>query len=140
MSRSAEDAVAIIEAPVSPFSDQPLQSRSGQRQPDQSHPNVAGIYDFGETPDGIIYLAMEFVDGPPLTKIIERARRAAAARAADIVRQAADALAVAHDMGIVHRDLKPDNIMIARERDGGDLVKVVDFGIAKAAGERRTRR
>jgi serine/threonine-protein kinase len=54
-------------------------------------------------------------------------------RAAEITRQAADALTVAHEMGIVHRDLKPDNIMIAKNRDGSDCVKVVDFGIAKAA-------
>lgn len=99
-----------------------------------SHPNVAAIYDFGETPEGVIYLAMEFVDGQPLTKIIEQTGSLPALRAAEIIRQSGDALAVAHDMGIVHRDLKPDNIMIARTRDGGDLVKVVDFGIAKAAG------
>ena len=99
-----------------------------------AHPNVAAVYDFGETPDGIIYLAMEFVDGPPLTKIIEQQGALQPKRAAEIVRQTAEALAVAHDMGIVHRDLKPDNIMIAKTRDGGDLVKVVDFGIAKAAG------
>jgi len=99
-----------------------------------AHPNVAAVYDFGETPDGIIYLAMEFVDGPPLTKVIEQQGALQPKRAAEIVRQTAEALAVAHDMGIVHRDLKPDNIMIARTRDGGDLVKVVDFGIAKAAG------
>jgi serine/threonine-protein kinase len=97
-----------------------------------SHPNVAAVYDFGETSDGLIFLAMEFVDGPPLTKVIEQAGALPAKRAAEIVRQTADALAVAHDLGIVHRDLKPDNIMIAKTRDGGDLVKVVDFGIAKA--------
>jgi serine/threonine-protein kinase len=97
-----------------------------------SHPNVAAVYDFGETSDGLIFLAMEFVDGPPLTKMIEQAGALSAKRAAEIVRQTADALAVAHDLGIVHRDLKPDNIMIAKTRDGGDLVKVVDFGIAKA--------
>jgi eukaryotic-like serine/threonine-protein kinase len=97
-----------------------------------SHPNVAAVYDFGETPDGLIFLAMEFVDGPPLTKVIEQAGALPAKRAAEIVRQTGDALAVAHDLGIVHRDLKPDNIMIAKTRDGGDLVKVVDFGIAKA--------
>jgi serine/threonine-protein kinase len=77
---------------------------------------------------------MEFVDGPPLTSIIEQQGALPPKRAAEIVRQTAEALAVAHDMGIVHRDLKPDNIMVARTRDGGDLVKVVDFGIAKAAG------
>jgi serine/threonine-protein kinase len=98
-----------------------------------NHPNVAAIYDFGETADGIIYLAMEVVDGPPLTKLLEETGPLPPSRAASIVRQTADALAVAHDMGIVHRDLKPDNIMVARNRDGTDLVKVVDFGIAKAA-------
>ncbi|HEX3868164.1 MAG TPA: protein kinase [Gemmatimonadaceae bacterium] len=99
-----------------------------------AHPNVAAVYDFGETTDGIIYLAMEFVEGPPLTSVIAQQGALAPKRAAEIVRQSSEALAVAHDMGIVHRDLKPDNIMIAKTRDGGDLVKVVDFGIAKAAG------
>lgn len=98
-----------------------------------NHPNVAAVYDFGETGEGLIYLAMEFVEGPPLTKLIEQQGALPPLRAADIARQAADALTVAHDMGIVHRDLKPDNIMVARNRDGSDLVKVVDFGIAKAA-------
>ena len=99
-----------------------------------SHANVAAVYDFGETPEGVIYLAMEFVDGPPLTKIVEETGGLAPQRAVEITRQTAQALAVAHDMGIVHRDLKPDNIMIAKTRDGDDLVKVVDFGIAKASG------
>ncbi|MFL5582801.1 MAG: protein kinase domain-containing protein [Gemmatimonadaceae bacterium] len=98
-----------------------------------SHQNVAAIYDFGETSDGLIYLAMEFVEGQPLTNLIETAGPLPARRAAEITRQAAEALGVAHDMGIVHRDLKPDNIMIARNRDGSDCVKVVDFGIAKVA-------
>ena len=98
-----------------------------------NHPNVAAIYDFGETKEGLIYLALEFVEGPALTKVIEDAGALPPLRAADITRQAAGALAVAHDMGIVHRDLKPDNIMIAKNRDGSDCVKVVDFGIAKAA-------
>ena len=99
-----------------------------------NHPNVAGIYDFGETSDGLIYLAMEFVEGESLTSLVEKNGALAPIRAANIAKQAADGLAVAHDMGIVHRDLKPDNIMIAKNRDGSDCVKVVDFGIAKAAG------
>ena len=98
-----------------------------------NHPNVCAVYDFGETSDGVIYLAMEYIEGPSLTKVIEDLGALPALRAADITRQAAEALAVAHDMGIVHRDLKPDNIMITRSRDGSDVVKVVDFGIAKAA-------
>jgi serine/threonine-protein kinase len=96
------------------------------------HPNVAAIYDFGETEDGLIYLAMEFIDGEPLRKVIERQGALPAVQAADITRQVADALDAAHEMGIVHRDLKPDNIMIARGRTGEDVAKVVDFGIAKA--------
>jgi hypothetical protein len=98
-----------------------------------NHPNVCAIYDFGETPEGLIYLAMEFIEGESLTSLIEKNGTLAAPRAASIIHQAADALSLAHDYGIVHRDLKPDNIMISRNRDGSDLVKVVDFGIAKAS-------
>jgi serine/threonine-protein kinase len=98
-----------------------------------NHPNVAGIYDFGETPEGLVYLAMEFVEGEPLTDIIKALGHLPPMRVSEIARQAAEGLGVAHDMGIVHRDLKPDNIMIGKGRGGADLVKVVDFGIAKAA-------
>ena len=98
-----------------------------------SHQHVAQVYDFGETADGLIYLAMEYVEGEPLTDILKRDGALPPERAGEIVRQAGEGLAVAHDMGIVHRDLKPDNIMLAKFRDGSDCVKVVDFGIAKAA-------
>ena len=98
-----------------------------------SHPNICGIYDFGETSEGLIYLAMEFIEGSSLTSLIEKGGSLPAPRAASIVHQTADALQVAHDAGIVHRDLKPDNIMVAKNRDGSDQVKVVDFGIAKAS-------
>ncbi len=97
-----------------------------------NHPNICAIYDFGETPDGLIYLAMEFIEGTSLTSLVEKNGALPPARAASIIHQSADALQVAHDAGIVHRDLKPDNIMIAKNRDGTDLAKVVDFGIAKA--------
>ncbi len=100
-----------------------------------NHPNVAAVYDFGETEDGLIFLAMEFIEGPALTKVIEDAGSLPPLRAAEITRQASEALSVAHDMGIVHRDLKPDNIMLAKGREGVDVVKVVDFGIAKAGAD-----
>ena len=99
-----------------------------------THPNVCAIYDFGETPDGIIYLAMEFIEGEPLTDLLEREGALSVPRAVHIFLQVAEALQAAHDLGIVHRDLKPDNIMLARRKDGADVVKVVDFGIAKAVG------
>jgi serine/threonine protein kinase len=99
-----------------------------------SDSHVCAIYDFGETPDGLIYLAMEFVEGEPLTEVLAREGALPVARAADICIQVAAALQAAHDLGIVHRDLKPDNVMLTRGRDGADGVKVVDFGIAKAVG------
>ena len=97
-----------------------------------NHPNVAGIYDFGETPEGLVYLAMEYIEGETLTDIVKAKGALPPIRAAEITRQAAEGLHVAHDMGIVHRDLKPDNIMVTVDRDGFDQVKVVDFGIAKS--------
>jgi serine/threonine-protein kinase len=99
-----------------------------------SDSHVCAIYDFGETPDGLIYLAMEFIEGEPLTELIRQEGALPVARAADIAIQVAAALQAAHDLGIVHRDLKPDNIMLTRSRDGADAVKVVDFGLAKAVG------
>jgi serine/threonine-protein kinase len=99
-----------------------------------SHPNVCQIYDFGETPDGLIYLAMEFIEGQALKDVIEAAGALEPARAASILKQAADALQAAHDLSIVHRDIKPDNIMVVQGKDGSDIVKVVDFGIARAVG------
>src|SRR5438445_5779616 len=99
-----------------------------------SDSHVCAIYDFGETEDGLIYLAMEFVEGEPLTELLAREGALPVARAADICIQVAAALQAAHDLDIVHRDLKPDNIMVTRGRDGTDGVKVVDFGLAKAVG------
>lgn len=99
-----------------------------------SHPNVCAIYDFGETADGLVFLAMEFIEGEPLTDLLERERVLPIGRATSIFLQTAEALQAAHELGIVHRDLKPDNIMLTKGRGGGDAVKVVDFGIAKAIG------
>jgi hypothetical protein len=96
-----------------------------------SHPNVAAIYDFGES-DGLLYLAMELVQGESLSALLARGPAFSESRAIDIALQVVDALGAAHELGIVHRDLKPDNIMVSQSRDGRDVVKVVDFGIAKA--------
>ena len=97
-----------------------------------NHPNVAAIYDFGETADGVLYLAMEFVDGETLGAWLKRAGSLSLVEAGELTRQIAEALNAAHQLGIVHRDLKPDNVLVMRDADGHQRVKVVDFGIAKA--------
>jgi serine/threonine-protein kinase len=98
------------------------------------HPNVAAVFDYGET-DGVVYLVMEYVEGEPLTRLLEREKSLAPSRAVDIAHQVAEALVAAHELGIVHRDLKPDNIIVAPGKNGHDIAKVVDFGIAKAIEE-----
>jgi eukaryotic-like serine/threonine-protein kinase len=107
------------------------------------HPNVCTIYDFSTTADGVNFLAMEYVDGPTLKEVLDREGALPPARALEVARQVALGLHAAHEAGIVHRDLKPGNIMLYRQRDGTELVKVVDFDIAKgpeaAAGEEVTR-
>ena len=96
-----------------------------------SHPNVASIFDFGETDEGLVYLAMEFVDGEALAATLKREVALHPVVAADIIGQAADALQAAHDLGILHRDFKPDNLMLTKRADGTFVVKLVDFGIAR---------
>ena len=96
-----------------------------------SHPNVCAVYDFGLTSDGLVYLAMEYVEGRTLTAVAEEGGPMPVASATDLVAQCAAGLEAAHELGIVHRDLKPDNIMVI-SRAGKDTVKLVDFGIAKA--------
>ncbi|HKO14946.1 MAG TPA: serine/threonine-protein kinase, partial [Gemmatimonadaceae bacterium] len=96
-----------------------------------NHPNVAQVYDFGAAENGTLYLAMELVEGEALAAILQRLGALPLARVATINAQIADALAAAHHLSIVHRDLKPENIMMGRRHDGAELVKVVDFGIAK---------
>ena len=99
------------------------------------HPSSMRVVDFGEEPDGLLYIAMEYVDGRTLAQVIEEDAPLPVARIVDIASQALAALAVAHDLGVVHRDLKPENIMIIEGSDDEgrvhDLVKVCDFGVAK---------
>ena len=99
------------------------------------HPNSIRVIDFGEEPDGLLYIAMEYVSGRDLYKVINEDWPISNARIVELLSQALAAIAVAHDMGVIHRDLKPENIMIvAGKNDEGrpaDVVKVCDFGIAK---------
>lgn len=95
------------------------------------HPNVAKATDFGRTDAGAFYLALEFVEGQRLTEVMARHERLPEQRAISIASQILDALCAAHEAGIVHRDLKPDNVMLVERSGGPDLVKVLDFGVAK---------
>jgi serine/threonine-protein kinase len=105
------------------------------------HPNVVQIFDFGEA-EGSFYLAMELIDGPNLRRLVKRAQEVALppALCAKLVSFAAEGLAYAHEfrdpatgepLGLIHRDVSPDNILVSRQ----GAVKVVDFGIAKVAGQ-----
>ena len=98
------------------------------------HPNVMRVLDFGQEPDGLVYIVMEFLSGRTLQSLLDEERRLQTPRAVEIMIQVCAALSVAHDNGIIHRDIKPDNIMLvpSRNDEGGtfELVKVCDFGIA----------
>ncbi len=96
------------------------------------HPNSVSIYDYGRTPDGQFYYAMELVDGVTLRQLVDRDGPVGSARAALILRQAARALAEAHARGLVHRDVKPANVMLCERAQVPDTVKVLDFGLVKA--------
>ncbi|HYP90607.1 MAG TPA: protein kinase, partial [Polyangiaceae bacterium] len=99
------------------------------------HPNVATATDFGQLDDGSFYLVLEFIEGRSLGKLIAELGTLPEERALLITRQIADALSAAHRAGIVHRDLKPDNVMLIAKEGGSDVVKVLDFGIAKVTIE-----
>ena len=100
-----------------------------------SHPNIVSVYDLGQTAEGTLYIAMEFVDGPSLKSVIESGGPIPPMRTLTIMRQLASALSLAHKHGIIHRDLKPHNVMLARTEDGQQVAKLVDFGIAKTFDE-----
>ena len=99
------------------------------------HPSSMRVIDFGEEADGLLYIAMEYVQGRTLATVIEQECPLPVSRIVDIACQTLAALGVAHDIGVIHRDLKPENIMILAGKDDEgrthDIVKVCDFGVAK---------
>ncbi|WP_428267708.1 protein kinase domain-containing protein [Haliangium sp.] len=94
------------------------------------HPNLVSVVDFGHTPGGLLYLAMELVPGHSLRTLINDQAPFSAERAVSIVRQLAAGLEHAHARGLVHRDFKPDNVLVTSTADG-ELAKILDFGIAR---------
>src|SRR5262245_15494410 len=97
------------------------------------NPHIIDISDFGTLADGSTYFAMEFLSGRSLTAALAETRFDTE-RTIHVVRQIANALGAAHDIGIVHRDMKPDNVQLLDRGTAKDFVKVLDFGIAKVGG------
>jgi serine/threonine protein kinase len=95
------------------------------------HENIGAALDFGEADDGTPYLVMEYLEGQDLAHLLAEGGPLPYTRATYLILQACRGLVAAHGRGIVHRDLKPENLFLCKRDDGGDLMKVVDFGIAK---------
>ena len=101
-----------------------------------AHPNVIEIFDHGETSDGTPYMVMELLDGRTLARLLSEGSLPLS-RSLSIMIQLARGIARAHDLGIVHRDLKPENMFVCRRADGSDLLKILDFGIARSRDDPR---
>ncbi len=91
------------------------------------HPGIIPVHDAGETPDGLLYFVMDYVDGTDVQKLVVAQKRLSVEQALTITTHVLDALAYAHEHGIIHRDIKPANIML----DNEGRVLVADFGLAR---------
>jgi serine/threonine-protein kinase len=100
------------------------------------NPHVVDIYDIGETEEGDPFIAMEFADGPSLHQVIGNGAPLEAVRVMQLLIQITSALAAVHAVGAVHRDLKPANIVLVHASGGRELVKILDFGLAKIVRDR----
>ena len=95
------------------------------------HPNTVKVYDFGVSQESQFYLVMEWIDGLTLDQVIEHERYLDPSRATHLLRQIAASLREAHSIGLIHRDLKPQNIMVTQRAGEADVIKVLDFGLAR---------
>jgi serine/threonine-protein kinase len=100
-----------------------------------THPNTVTIYDYGRTPDGLFYYAMELLNGATLTQVVEASGPQPVERVVRILKDAALALNEAHQTGLIHRDVKPSNIMLVWQGGVPDVTKVLDFGLVKNLGK-----
>ena len=131
----ALDKAVVVKVLHDQFRDDPQTVQRFQREARAAsrlnHQNSIQIIDFGQDEGGIVFMAMEFLQGQDLYALLKKEGPLEAPRLAKVMIQVCSALGEAHEMNVIHRDLKPENIMIEDRRGQRDFVKVLDFGIAK---------
>jgi eukaryotic-like serine/threonine-protein kinase len=130
-------AIKLLSKDRSSEKDQLRFEREVQLTSGLRHPNTVSIFDYGRTSEGLFYYVMEYLDGLDLEQLVARHGPVDAARAIHVLRQVCGSLGEAHALDLVHRDIKPANIVLMARVDEPDVVKVVDFGLARTL-ERNT--
>jgi serine/threonine protein kinase/tetratricopeptide (TPR) repeat protein len=108
--------------------------REARAQAIVNHPNVATVLNFGVSPEGRLYLVMEYLEGQDLRSMIRQEKVIEPLKACELLKQSCEGLDEAHAGGLVHRDLKPSNLMIVKDHRGQPWVKILDLGLAKIVG------